>query len=155
MDSEPDRRLRDRFRLSRRAVLEGAAGGSLLAGAAATLGSLDPTANSALSADSQPRKRLQSMTTWRPDPTFYPSARMAMAAPPEELAYVVRVNPNDDDRPDGIVVIDTSPTSTTYGSVVGEVEMGYAGTSCIISAGMPVARCFVRVRRIRMSSGAT
>ena len=67
------------------------------------------------------------MTTWRPDPTFYPSARLAMAAPPEELAYVVRVNPNDDGRPDGIVVIDTSPTSSTYGTVVGEVEMAYAG----------------------------
>ncbi len=67
------------------------------------------------------------MTVWRPDPTFYPSARMAMTAPPEELAYVVRVNPNDDGRPDGIVVIDTKPTSSTYGSVIGEVEMGDAG----------------------------
>src|ERR687885_3604 len=28
------------------------------------------------------------MARFTPDPTFYPSARMAMAAPPEKLAYV-------------------------------------------------------------------
>ena len=28
------------------------------------------------------------MATWTPDPTFYPSPRMAMQAPPEKLAYV-------------------------------------------------------------------
>ena len=67
------------------------------------------------------------MTVWRPDPTFYPSARSAMTAPPEEFAYVVRVNPNGDERPDAIVVIDTSPTSSTYGQQIGEVEMSYAG----------------------------
>ena len=27
-------------------------------------------------------------TTWTPDPTFYPSPKMAMTAPREELAYV-------------------------------------------------------------------
>ena len=67
------------------------------------------------------------MTVWRPDPTFYPSARSAMTAPPEEFAYVVRVNPNGDERPDAIVVIDTNPTSSTYGQQIGEVEMPYAG----------------------------
>jgi selenium-binding protein 1 len=67
------------------------------------------------------------MTVWRPDPTFYPSARSAMTAPPEELAYVIRINPNGDDRPDAITVVDTSPTSSTYGTIVGEVEMSYPG----------------------------
>lgn len=127
MEFEPNRRLRKRFRLSRRDVLESAAGGGLLAGAATTLGSLGLNPSTAHAADATFNGRLQSMTTWRPDPTFYPSARMAMSAPPEELAYVVRVNPNDDGRPDGIVVVDTSPTSQTYGSIVGEVEMGNAG----------------------------
>ena len=33
------------------------------------------------------------MATLRPDPTFYPSPRMAMKAPPETLAYVVAFDP--------------------------------------------------------------
>jgi hypothetical protein len=28
------------------------------------------------------------MPIWKPDPTFYPSPRLAMQAPPEELAFV-------------------------------------------------------------------
>lgn len=28
------------------------------------------------------------MSIWRPDPTFYPSPKMAMDAPAEKLAYV-------------------------------------------------------------------
>ena len=34
------------------------------------------------------------MVTWRPDPSFYPSPKMAMQAPPEKLAYVALLNPN-------------------------------------------------------------
>ena len=49
------------------------------------------------------------MATWRPDPTFYPSPRSAMQAPAETLAYVVRVNPTGDDRPDAITVVDVDP----------------------------------------------
>jgi methanethiol oxidase len=33
------------------------------------------------------------MTTWTPDPTFYPSPRMAMKAPAETLAYVAAFDP--------------------------------------------------------------
>jgi hypothetical protein len=33
------------------------------------------------------------MATWTPDPTFYPSPRMAMKAPPETLAYVASFDP--------------------------------------------------------------
>ena len=33
------------------------------------------------------------MATWSPDPTFYPSPKMAMEAPREELAYVAILNP--------------------------------------------------------------
>ena len=33
------------------------------------------------------------MSTWTPDPTFYPSPRTAMDAPREELAYVAVINP--------------------------------------------------------------
>ena len=38
------------------------------------------------------------MPTWQPDPTFYPSPRMAMKAPPETLAYVAVIDP-DGGRP--------------------------------------------------------
>ena len=67
------------------------------------------------------------MATWRPDPTFYPSPRSAMAAPPEELAYVVRINPNGDERPDAIAVVDVNPGSANFAKVVGEVEMTHPG----------------------------
>ena len=30
---------------------------------------------------------------WQPDPTFYPSPKMAMEAPAEKLAYVAMLNP--------------------------------------------------------------
>jgi selenium-binding protein 1 len=33
------------------------------------------------------------MATWTPDPTFYPSPRLAVAAPPENLAYVASFDP--------------------------------------------------------------
>lgn len=67
------------------------------------------------------------MATWQPDPTFYPSARMAMEAPPEELAYVVTLNTSGDGRPDALAVVDTDPRSGDYGKVVGQVDMPEAG----------------------------
>jgi selenium-binding protein 1 len=112
--------------VTRRTMLSGLAGSGVLAALSGRVGVASATSEPTIDA-STPLTRRQSMTVWRPDPTFYPSARMAMTAPPEEFAYVVRVNPNDDGRPDGIVVIDTAPTSSTYGTVIGEVEMGYVG----------------------------
>ena len=35
------------------------------------------------------------MATWRPDPTFYPSPRLATQAPPEKLAYVATLDPTE------------------------------------------------------------
>jgi selenium-binding protein 1 len=67
------------------------------------------------------------MPTLRPDPTFYPSPRSAMEAPAETLAYVVRVNPTGDGRPDAISVVNVDPTSPTYGTTIGQVEMTQAG----------------------------
>jgi hypothetical protein len=32
------------------------------------------------------------MSKWRPDPSFYPSPKMAMEAPPEKLAFVKNLN---------------------------------------------------------------
>lgn len=62
-------------------------------------------------------------STFLPDPTFYPSPRSAMKAPAETLAYVIRVNPTGDGRPDGICVVDVNPSSDLFGTIVGEVEM--------------------------------
>jgi selenium-binding protein 1 len=69
------------------------------------------------------------MATLRPDPSFYPSPKMAMQAPREKLAYVVILNPeaalnsNGDGRPDALAVLDVDPGSETYGQVVGRVDM--------------------------------
>ncbi len=70
------------------------------------------------------------MTTWRPDPTFYPSPRLAMEAPPERLAYIATLNPQaleGDPRPDALVVADVDPQSPTYGQIVGRTEMPNPG----------------------------
>ena len=65
------------------------------------------------------------MAMLKPDPTYYPSPKMAMAAPPEELAYVATLNPNG--RPDALVVMDVNPDSSTYNQVVGRVDMPRMG----------------------------
>lgn len=111
--------------LTRRTVLGGIAGAGVLAAQAKRV--FAGGGSSETDESTTPISRRQSMTLWRPDPTFYPSARSAMSAPPEELAYVIRINPTDDGRPDAIVVIDTAPASSTYGTQVGEVEMPQAG----------------------------
>ncbi|NLF66563.1 MAG: selenium-binding protein, partial [Chloroflexi bacterium] len=46
------------------------------------------------------------MALWKPDPTFYPSPRMAMSAPAERLGYVVGLNYGRNDKPDALLVID-------------------------------------------------
>ena len=53
------------------------------------------------------------MASWRPDPTFYPSPRMAMKAPVETLAYVASFDPSRR-VPDAISVIDVNSGSATY-----------------------------------------
>ncbi len=72
-------------------------------------------------------RSLQTMPTWKPDPSFYPTPRSAMKAPVETLGYVVQVNPTDDGTPDMIRVVDLDPESKTYGQLVGGVEMPIAG----------------------------
>jgi len=63
------------------------------------------------------------MTLMRPDPTFYPSARLAMQAPPEHLAYVALLNVGMDGRPDAMGVIDLDPLSSEYGQLVGQTDL--------------------------------
>jgi methanethiol oxidase len=64
------------------------------------------------------------MALWKPDATFYPSARMAMQAPPERLGYVVTFNPDAGrGQPDALCVMDLNPSSPSYGTVIGRTEM--------------------------------
>ena len=67
------------------------------------------------------------MPLFTPDPTFYPSARLAMEAPAERLAYLVTLNPELKGDPDALCVVDVDPGSPTYSQVVGRVEMPNEG----------------------------
>ncbi len=66
------------------------------------------------------------MTRWTPDPTFYPSPRLAAKAPAETLAYVAAFAPKRD-VPDAIAVVDVDPASPTYAKIVGGVDMPKTG----------------------------
>src|SRR5919109_4999868 len=61
-----------------------------------------------------------------PDPTFYRSPAAAIAAPPEELAYVAAFDPAGERR-DAMTVIDCDAQSPTYGEVVGWTDLPTAG----------------------------
>jgi selenium-binding protein 1 len=57
------------------------------------------------------------MALWRPDPTFYPSPKMAMQAPAEKLAYVAMLNAKDNGRPDALGVVDLDPIRMSSGAI--------------------------------------
>ena len=63
------------------------------------------------------------MPLLKPDPTFYPSPRLAMQAPPEKHAFVAALNPPGSKLNDALLVVDVDPGSGTYGQRVGEVKM--------------------------------
>ncbi len=62
----------------------------------------------------------------RPDPTFYPTAQMAMSAPVETFAYTLMLSP-DGSRPDGLAVVNVDPASGDFGKVVHTVMMPNTG----------------------------
>lgn len=66
------------------------------------------------------------MPSWKPDPTFYPSARLAADAPPETLAYVASFDPKCA-TPDEIAVVDLDADSPSYGTIVHRVAMPNTG----------------------------
>ena len=123
MNVRDDRPSHGTSRTDRRRLLES---GGLLAGAAALFGGA-PTADAAGRIGSTLSTRRNTMPTWRPDPTFYPSPRSAMQAPAETLAYVVRVNPTGDGRPDALTVVDVDPTSAPMASSSVRWTMTHAG----------------------------
>jgi selenium-binding protein 1 len=69
------------------------------------------------------------MARWTPDPSFYPSPGSAAAADPEMHAYVVTLNTgtNGDRKPDALTVLDFEQGSSTYGQVVGRLDMPNVG----------------------------
>jgi selenium-binding protein 1 len=62
------------------------------------------------------------MAMWTPDPTFYPSPRLASQAPPEKLAYVASLDPTRK-RPDVMMVVDLDSESGGYGQIVGQTDL--------------------------------
>jgi selenium-binding protein 1 len=69
------------------------------------------------------------MARLTPDPTFYASPAEAAAAAAETHAYVVTLNTgsNGDRAPDALTVIDLEDGSSTYGQVVGRLDMPGVG----------------------------
>src|SRR5215210_2343028 len=69
------------------------------------------------------------MARLTPDPSFYASPSDAVAAPRETHAYVVTLNTgtNGDSAPDALTVLDFEQGSTTYGQVVGRLDMPNVG----------------------------
>ena len=61
--------------------------------------------------------------TFRPDPTFYPSPKMAMQAPAERLGYVATLSSGASGLPDEMTVVDLDVTSSRYGQILNRVPM--------------------------------
>jgi selenium-binding protein 1 len=66
------------------------------------------------------------MTRWTPDPTFYPSPRLAAKAPAETVAFVAAF---DTERkvPDSLAVVDVDPRSKSYSKIVGKLDLTHPG----------------------------
>src|SRR6185369_14970424 len=62
----------------------------------------------------------------KPDPSFYPSPRMAMKAAPETFAYVVAFDPTRA-VPEELAVVDVDPTSASYGQIINKLAMPNVG----------------------------
>jgi glutamine synthetase len=66
------------------------------------------------------------MGDFRPDPTFYPSAKLAMAAPREGIGYVALLR-TDGAAGDALGVVDLDPGSKTYRQLVHKGELPHIG----------------------------
>ena len=62
-----------------------------------------------------------------PDPTFYPSPKMATEAPAETLAYVALLTSNGNGKKDALGVVDTDRRSPTYGRLVNKLDLPNGG----------------------------
>ena len=62
-----------------------------------------------------------------PDPTFYPSPRMAGDAPAEQFAYVALLASGENGSKDAIGVVDADPLSPSYGMLINKVDLPNGG----------------------------
>src|SRR5580693_222356 len=60
---------------------------------------------------------------WSTDPTFYPTARLAMEAPAERYAYVAGLAPDQKSRSDALYVVDVDPSSSKYGQILSRTDL--------------------------------
>jgi len=67
------------------------------------------------------------MPSLKPDPTFYPSPKMAMESPAEKLAYVALINPKKEGAHDAIGVVDLDANSKSYGRLIAQTDMPQVG----------------------------
>ncbi|MFA9460883.1 selenium-binding protein SBP56-related protein [Thiohalorhabdus methylotrophus] len=63
------------------------------------------------------------MATWTPDPTFYPSPRLASRAPQEKLAYVASFDPKRQHK-DALAIVGLDPSSPNYSKIIDTVDVG-------------------------------
>jgi len=63
------------------------------------------------------------MPLLKPDPTFYPSPRLAAQGPPETLAYVAALNPPGSRNNDAMFVVNVDSTSSQYGQEIGRCTL--------------------------------
>ena len=73
------------------------------------------------------------------DPTFYRNPAEAIAAPPEQLAYVAAYDPAGQAK-DAIAVLDCDPSSPTTARSSAGASCPRPATSCTTSAGTPARR---------------
>src|SRR6516162_3682837 len=69
----------------------------------------------------------QSQFRWKTDPTFYPTARLAMESPAERYAYVAALAPDGRSRSDALLVVDVDASSGSYGRIVGQLDLPNIG----------------------------
>jgi selenium-binding protein 1 len=67
------------------------------------------------------------MPLLKPDPTFYPSPKLASQAPPEKLAFVAALSPPGSKSHDAILVVDVDSGSPQFGQEVGRCTLPEAG----------------------------
>src|SRR6516162_2913519 len=65
----------------------------------------------------------QSQFRWKTDPTFYPTARLAMESPAERYAYVAALAPHGKSRSDALLVVDVDVASGSYGKIAGKLHL--------------------------------
>jgi selenium-binding protein 1 len=67
------------------------------------------------------------MSRLKPDPTFYPSPKMAMEAPQETYGYVAGLNYGRNGKPDALLVVDLDKRSKKYGQVISQTDLPFVG----------------------------